>query len=229
MAMIPTSFEAVADRIQVGDVLAFGGHGLLSRIIRRATGGPVSHAATIIALDPKPIALMESTVRIEVHPTYGVGLAPAGDIVAHYAGEVWLLPLSEAVRAGRFDERQFVAFLRSKVGGAFDVRGGLRVIIDEFLDQLRKRGVVDMTARLESFFCSELVADGLRAAGTAPGVKPEWVSPRDLCEWNVYTDDYFHLRGDRLEIPGYDTVEPHDSERLADDFRRATSEIFESL
>jgi hypothetical protein len=79
MAMISTTFDHVADRIRVGDVLAFGGHGLLSKIIKRSTRSPVSHAATIIAVDPKVIMLMESTVRIDLHPTYGVALAPPRD------------------------------------------------------------------------------------------------------------------------------------------------------
>jgi hypothetical protein len=229
MAMISTTFDDVADRIQVGDVLAFGGHGLLSKIIKKSTRSPVSHAATIIAVDPKPIMLVESTVRIDLHPTYGVAITPARDIVQHYDGEVWLLRLSSAVRKDRFDEKSFVTYLESKVGGTFDVVGGLLVIIDEFLHQMRKRGVGELTAVLESFFCTELVAAGLRAAGTAPDVKPEWVSPIDLCEWNIYTADYFHLRGHPVYIPGYNTVEPHDSRVMAHDLRRTTEEIFQAL
>jgi hypothetical protein len=115
------------------------------------------------------------------------------------------------------------------VGSRFDVIGGLLVIIDEFLHQMRKRGVEELTALLESFFCTELVADGLREAGTAPDVEPEWVSPIDLCEWNIYADDFFHLRGDPVYIPGYNTVPPHDSRGRAHDFRRATEDVFRAL
>jgi hypothetical protein len=211
MAMVSTSFAAIRDQVRIGDVLAFGGHGWMSGIIKKSGhGSPVSHAATIIEIDPAPV-LVESTVRINFHPTYGVSTAPAEAIVDHYDGEVWLLPLSAAVRANQFDSAAFTAYLESKIGGVFDVVGGLRVIIDEFLNGMRELGIVELSARAEAFFCTELVAGALRAAGTAAGVDPEWVSPRDLCRWNIYTADYFHLKGEVLEIPDYNTIAPLDT------------------
>lgn len=62
---------------------------------------------------------------------------------------------------------------------------------------------------LENFFCSELAAAGLEAAGVLNAINAAEVTPIDLCRFNIYQDRYFQFKGEELtRIRGFNSTNP---------------------
>ena len=62
---------------------------------------------------------------------------------------------------------------------------------------------------LENFFCSELAAAGLEAAGVLSAINASEVTPIDLCRFNIYQDRYFQFKGEELtRIRGFNSINP---------------------
>lgn len=62
---------------------------------------------------------------------------------------------------------------------------------------------------LENFFCSELAAAGLEAAGVLSAINASEVTPIDLCRFNIYQDRYFQFKGEELTtIRGFNSINP---------------------
>lgn len=192
MGMKPIGYETARKQVRTGDVVAFGGTSLLSKMIKAAGKTVVSHVGVIVAPlrggeEPR---FFESTVRLSGgDPVWGAKITSFRDRWEEYDGEVWLLPLDETIRAQQFDEKRFRDFAAANEGNSFDIPEGLRILIKEFLEEL------DEILPGEHYFCSEIVADAFLAAGTLPELDPSDVSPKDLCRWRMYSDTYYSREG----------------------------------
>jgi len=58
------------------------------------------------------------------------------------------------------------------------------------------------------FFCSELVAAGLKKGEVLSKINSSEVTPTDLCMFNIYGDNYFQLKGKSRVIKGYNSLNP---------------------
>ncbi len=60
----------------------------------------------------------------------------------------------------------------------------------------------------DKFFCSELVAAGLKAVGVlACDVNASEATPIDICRWNIFARTYYHLKGEPAKkISGYNSL-----------------------
>ncbi len=187
MERIP--YAKARELVRVGDVVAFGGSGLISRIIRSGAKTVVSHAGVIVAPldgDEEP-RFLESTIRLRgTDPVLGPKITSFEDRWSEYEGNVWLLPLAEAIRA-RFNEKKFADFVFGCEDKLFDIPEGVRMQIKEFLEQL----AVDGAKAEQFYFCSELIAAAFKEADILPGLAPSEVSPKDLCRWKMYDDTYY--------------------------------------
>jgi hypothetical protein len=202
-------YEEARKRVRTGDVVAFGGTGLLSRIIKAAGKTVVSHAGVIFAplSGEKEPQFIESTVRLDgADPTWRVQTTCFEARWEEYSGEVWVLPLAPGIRDEHFDEKKFCDFLESAIGKVFDIPEGLRIIIKEMLESLQDQALVEE----DYYFCSELVAEAFIQAGTVSDVDSEDVSPKDLCRWKMYEDTYYlrEGKGKVRRIEKYNTLPP---------------------
>lgn len=199
-----------------GDVIAFGGKGHFSELIKFATRADVSHVGVILqtrvvndATDRFFNQIIESTA---LHNYTGVVISRLSDRLDAYEGEIWWLPLNERLRREKFDSASFYNFLfnQARAHKGYDVPQALRSAIDA-LDQLPfgLHGPGYNAEDFSRFFCSELVAAGLEIAGMIGAVNASEVTPIDLCRWNIYADTYYQLKGETTKrISRYNTLDP---------------------
>lgn len=219
MPMQRISYDEARRRVRPGDLVAFGGSGWVSQIIRLSMGAPVSHTGVILTAlgaDGREPQLVESSIqRRDGRLQLGVQPSGFGSAWNGYQGRAWLLPLRDDVRA-RFDAAEFDRFLRGMQGMPFDLPGGAGVLLKEMWDQLREllfgpqaEAFLSRNHELQFFFCSELIAAAFETAKLTQGVRAADVSPIDLCRWNLYEATYFQREGDEAaEIPDFGKRKP---------------------
>lgn len=212
MPMKNISYEEVQTRIKAGDVIAFGGSSHFSGIIKMAIRAEVSHIGIILQTQVKENGtgklfsyIIDSTSR------QGVAISKLDDRLDEYDGDVWWLPLQQDIRNNRFDQQAFYEFLSCQEGKKYDHRqaaGSAIDIFDQFPFRLRGPGYNKEDFR--RFFCSELVAAGLKMAGALPmTINASEATPIDVCRWRIYEPEYYLLKGNpSKEISGYNSLEP---------------------
>jgi hypothetical protein len=209
MAMHARLYDDLRQHAKPGDVFAFGGHSWLSVVCKMLQGSPVSHTGIILSAATgaadHPI-LIEATVDIGDRE-FTVKQSPLKEVIEEYDGHVWWLPLSPTVP---FEESPFKTFLQSTIGTHFDYLGAGGVVLGELLDRLLGKEIEIVPEDLTAYFCSELVAQALEEAKTVPPVNASEVSPKDLCKWAIFSQDYCYVEPDQgvPEIPGYNTIDP---------------------
>lgn len=208
------SYEEARPRMKPGDVLAFGGSSRFSGIIKMAIRAEVSHIGIVLQTQVKEDDsgklcnyMIDSTSR------QGVKIWRVQDRLDDYDGDVWWLILRQDLRDEKFDEHAFHDFLHNQKGKKYDKQQAAGSAIDLF-DQVQLpfglRGPGYNKEDYSKFFCSELVAAGLKAAGiVAQTVNASEVTPIDLCRWNIYEPEYYYLlKGASKEITGYNSTDP---------------------
>lgn len=216
MTVKKISYLEARQLMKPGDVIAFGGKGHFSEIIKFATLSDVSHVGVILQTKVTDDTtgrffnqIIEST---SLHGFNGVTISRFSDRIDTYEGEVWWLPLKDEIRNKSFDSAKFYNFLfnQAKERKAYDVPQAIKSALD-VLDNLpfEARGPGFNSEDFSKFFCSELVAAGLEQAGTVGTVNASEVTPIDLCRWNIYQDNYFLLKGDQKKrISRFNTLSP---------------------
>ncbi len=218
MALKQIGYDEVRSFMQPGDVIAYGGYTWVSEIIKWSTRSKVSHLGVILqtrALSEKSQTrffnlVVEST---KWNGFVGVGQGRLSDRLNSYHGEVWWLPLKPQVRQA-FDEGTFFDFIYGSQYRPFDLPQAVQAAIDfagrhgsDVHDSFHNQ------EDLSKFYCSELVAAALEAAGVVPKVNTSEVTPIDLCQWNLFQDDYYQLKKAKdedqaTEIPRYNSLDP---------------------
>jgi len=211
MPMMPVTYDEVRDKMRPGDVIAFGGKGHFSEIIKWATRAPVSHVGVILQTQLASGSSNDDFYNqvIESASINGFSGVSVSNMSARlmYDGEIWWLPLSDAARE-KFNEKQFVDFLLRQDHKPYDAPQA----VTSALDALDRAPVIGSLTRnredFERFFCSELVAAGLEKASVIPNINASEVTPVDMCMFRLYTADYYQLKGEQKEIKGYNSVDP---------------------
>jgi hypothetical protein len=211
MAMKILSYEEAKLWIRAGDVIAFGGSSHFSGIIKMAISAELSHVGIILEIQAKDSESGEFCHQIiDATSRQGVKISRFSDRVDEYDGDVWWLPLRQDIRQVTFDQCAFYEFLCAQVGKKYDRLQAVGSAIDVF-DALPpgmcRPGYNE--ENFDRFFCSELVAAGLKAAGIVPAsINASEVTPIDLCRWNIYAPEYYLLKGEPKEISGYNSCDP---------------------
>lgn len=201
-----------------GDVIAFGGKGHFSEIIKFATFSDVSHVGVILQTKiPEDDTgrffnqIIEST---SLNGFNGVNISRFSDRLNTYEGELWWLPLKKEIRANSFNQQHFFDFLfnQAKERKPYDMPQAIKSALD-VLDDLPfgLNGPGYNSEDFSKFFCSELVSAGLEKAGAIGSVNASEVTPIDLCRWSIYEDNYYQLQGDSTKkISRFNTASPKD-------------------
>jgi len=211
MLMKIISYKEVRSRVKTGDIIAFGGSSHFSGIIKMAIRAEVSHIGIILQTQVKDNGtgkffnyIIDSTSR------QGVAISKLNDRLDEYDGDVWWLPLRRDLRTKEFDQQAFYDFLTRQEGKKYDRRQAAGSAIDIF-DQLPfgLRGPGYNKEDFRQFFCSELVAAGLKAARVIPVmINASEATPIDICRWNIYEPEYYLLKGNPpKEISGYNSLD----------------------
>ncbi len=213
MAMKFMSYKEARHRMKEGDVIAFGGSSHFSGIIKMAVRAEVSHIGIILQAHVKNgndddffHEIIDSTSR------NGVAIWKLRDRVDQYDGEVWWLPLRQAIWEKQFDRKAFYDFLfeQAKQKKKYDRLQAAGSAIDMF-DALPFgiQGPGYNKEDFSRFFCSELVAAGLEVAGAVPEINASEATPIDICRWNIFESNYYMLKGDQSKhITQYNSLDP---------------------
>jgi len=202
--------------MQPGDVIAFGGKGNFSDIIKFATRADVSHVGVILQTSMKGASgsgffnqIIESTSLGNFN---GVQVSRFSDRLKAYEGELWWLPLHKETRRKKFNQKKFYDFLfhQARKRKLYDMGQAIKSAMDVG-DKLPfgLKGPGYAKEDFDKFFCSELVAAGLEEAGTVPSINSSEVTPIDLCRWNIYSSTYYRLKGNaKKSISRHNSIDP---------------------
>lgn len=218
MSVEQISYSEARELMKPGDVIAFGGKGHFSEIIKFATFSDVSHVGVVLKTKVQDDTtnryfnqIIEST---SLNGFNGVNISRFSDRLERYKGELWWLPLQKKIWESSFDQKKFYDFLfnQAKLRKEYDMPQAIKSSLDA-LDNLPfgKHGPGYNKEDFSKFFCSELVAAGLEIAGAVGTVNASEVTPIDLCRWKIYEPKYYQLKGDRnKKISRYNTASPKD-------------------
>lgn len=194
------TYDEVRNLMKPGDVIAFGGEGPLSEVIKKSTFSPVSHVGIILnnndidGLDVFNL-IIESTSLGDGFA--GVQINRMSLHIKTYKGQIWWLPLSAETRA-KMNITKFLAFCASKEGVPYDAMQAVRSRLDDF------PLVKDNEEDFSKLFCSELDTAALEFSGAIGTINASTQTPQDVCEFAIY-DDYVQLLGPTEVIPNFNT------------------------
>ncbi len=216
MALLKGKYEDIRSKIRAGDIIAFGGKGNFSEIIKWATRATVSHVGIILQstiVDAPALGtdhyfnqIIEST---SLNGKSGVMISRLSDRVATYDGEIWWLPLGAHPRT-KVDANleTFYGWCLNQDHKPYDMPQAIKSALD-VLD--KALGPLSPTLNQEDFtrfFCSELAAAALEKAGAIPEINASEVTPVDLCSFRIFETDYVQIGGATKEIRTYNSVDP---------------------
>lgn len=186
--MRKAKYEEIRDIIKPGDVIAFGGSGFMSSVIKVATLSRVSHVGIVPFVTrygfQSVVSVIESTTMED--GVAGVDIRRLSTKIAKYNGDVWLLRLSRVITS-----EQFLPFLLSQRGKKYDAPQAILSAIDLIPDSLKN---------LDRLFCSELVTAALQAAGiVGTDINPSEQTPIDVCRFGCFLEP-IQIKGDPKEI-----------------------------
>lgn len=206
-------YPEVRKLMKAGDIIAFSGKGNFSEIIKWATRSTVSHVGIILqsqlliggaAQEGFFNQIIEST---SLNGFSGVSISRLSDRLDTYEGAIWWLPLRQETYEA-MDKKKFYDFLIHQVRKPYDVPQAVKSALDAFDKVPLVGGLTHNTEDFSRFFCSELAAAGLEAAGAISRLNASEVTPIDLCSFKIYAEDYYQLKGCRKQIFGFNQIDP---------------------
>ncbi|MBK1667966.1 hypothetical protein CKO28_07945 [Rhodovibrio sodomensis] len=195
------AYSSLRDDLKTGDIILMSGESIFSWTIRRFTGSTWSHVGMVVRSEElDAVLLWESTTTGHPEdaatpkgrePKPGVQLPPLSKRVRDYDGKVAVRQLNRALT--KKEVASLTAF-RHEVKDRdydYDALELLRSAMDEGLFWRNRED-------LQSFFCSELIAESYQRVGLLPDSKPS----------NEYTpDDFAQEVGEKLPLQGV-TLDP---------------------
>jgi hypothetical protein len=172
-----SNYSAVRSDMKAGDLIAFGGQGLISRIIKWRTRSPVSHVGVVMEIDDHGrVMVMEST---SLGGQCGVQVNRLSKRVREYDGNVWWFPLRKQLD----EEDRFWEFLWAQDGKKYDRRQVAKAAFNLPTHENYKR-----------LFCSELVAGAYKAGGLQFVGNPSRMTPVEVCNLPIFADPYCQIK-----------------------------------
>lgn len=205
--MRQTNYSGVRDILRPGHVIAFGGKGLVSEVIKRATDCNASHVGVVIyslmiGSLPPVVSMIEST---SVGTGFsGVDIVRLSIAVDKYDGEVWVVPLKRKVRK-QLDPIEFTAWLIDQKGKGYDTPQAIMSAIDfvpdseEDFSLLYCSELIVGSYKKGEMFDSELVASAMKKAELEQYPNASEQTPADVLRFPIY-DEPIQIKGRSLEL-----------------------------
>jgi hypothetical protein len=179
-------YADVRSDLKTGDLVLFSGASFFSSVIKWAIGGKWSHVGIVVRSPkfPERVLLWESTTLADLadietgKKQHGVQLVPLSERLKGYNGEFKLRPLDKPITP---EMDAALTQLRANLSGRPYEESKLELVRSAFKGWFgRWRG-----ERLNSLFCSELVAEAYQAMGLLPQQPPSNdYTPRDFARKN---------------------------------------------
>jgi hypothetical protein len=223
-------YEDVRDHMQPGDLIAFGGKGTFSELIKSVTRSAVSHVGVIrhtMMLDDVARNVVGVTTEKELapgtRPAYFDELRYFNEIVESTktqgidgeAGVIGVQAHRLSTRLAMYNGEVWWLPLSPTVRHRFDERAFFDFLyaqegkpydigqaIQSGLDALDAVPFSPTLASedLSKWFCSELVVAAYEAADVLPSVNSSEVTPIDLCSFAIYAEGYTQIKTEPEEI-----------------------------
>ncbi|MDO6565530.1 hypothetical protein Q4561_00525 [Alteromonas sp. 1_MG-2023] len=203
-------YHHIREQMRPGDIIAFGGNSLFSRWTKLTTRSAVTHIAIVMQTKMRDEEsgryfnqVMEATVY---EGKKGVMTNRLSERVHTYDGDMWWLPLGEDARS-MFEQNkfEFFNFMFAQEGKAYDILQLFGSAVDA-LDSHPILGSISYNQEdFSSWFCSELIAEGLETAGIISSVNASEVTPVDICRFSIFEPRYVQLKGEARPIAGFNT------------------------
>lgn len=196
--LIQAKYHEIREDIQDGDIIAFGGRGSISSLIKLFTRSNVSHVALILKSALESGERLNMIIESTILDGYsGVVINRLSNRLRNYQGDVWWMPLRQELRDKANWEGAY-EWLKSQKRKAYDsvqaIGAGLDLIWNNKED-------------FDKLFCSELCSAFFEKIGAIEEINSSEVTPIDLCMFNLYENNYYQINGLEKEIRGFNTLE----------------------
>ena len=213
MALQVIDLKDILSVVQPGDIFAFSGKGnIISDLVRLATDSIVSHVGIVLngqtgTTQPR---IIEST---SLGGFSGVTVTDLATRCTYYPGLIWYLPLSPENQK-KVDSSKLEYWLLQQKGKQYDTWGAVESALLEWEQSNYWRTISSHLPSLfkreqkptSEWFCSELASAALEQVGVIPeSLNPDLIRPTDLVGMQIYSGTYYQIRGDKTEIPEYNT------------------------
>lgn len=214
MQLSRSTYHQIQQFITPGDIIAFGGSSIFSRIVKYATRSTVTHVAMVLDVQHRHHGHRATVHNIieaaRVNGRAEVMVNRLCNRVEAYPGEVWWLPLNRAAKNKlTVNQSSWYRFLHQQLAKPYDIRQALRSALDTPKSLERWPSLTRNTEDFRKFFCSELIAEALQRATIIPPVNASEVTPIDICRPAIFrSSKAVQLKGNSLAITGFDSLCP---------------------
>ncbi len=205
------SYPQIRDKMQPGDIIAFGGNSLFSKWAKLTTRSAVTHVAVVI----KTQVINETNGRyfnqaIEAtsyNGKCGVMLTRLSERAATYNGDMWWLPLNSQARSNLENNKTaFFDFLFQQNHKPYDICQLFGSAVDATDDIPFLKEMSLNSEDFSSWFCSELVAEAMERGKIIGSVNASEITPIDICRFDVFQEQYVQFKGESKTITGYNSL-----------------------
>lgn len=202
-------YHHIKHQIAPGDVIAFGGNSLFSRIAKTSTRSVVSHIAIVVdstqtaSETPLNVALVEAYYSKR---NRGICITTLEERLPQYAGNVWWLPLSQQAKQQMAQHsHSYHQFIHQQIGKPYDIWQLFGAAFDLFDNVPVLHRLTYNRKNTKRWFCSELIAQSLTHAGIITHLNPSETTPKDICQFNIFAQRYMQIKGETAKIEGFNT------------------------
>lgn len=180
MILLDTGFS-IPTPLAPGDLILFGGHGVMSNIIKLVTdreNHAISHCGVMIS----ETTIVEST-SLDGHA--GVGISHLEEWLYKYPGDVWLKYLTPDCMT-KLDKQRMIDFLVGEDGTPYDkTQAFFSAFGFNRPDSWGK----------EKWYCSELAIAAYKQGNIAPINFRSGIAPAALANLPIFEEEYWQLKG----------------------------------
>ena len=204
-------YHLIREHMRPGDIIAFGGNSLFSRWTKFTTGSVVTHIAVVLHTNiPDKCSgryvnqIMEATIY---NGKQGVMTNRLSERINNYNGDMWWLPLGEQARY-QFNQNHhaFFNFMNEQHGKPYDIFQLFGSAVDTFDGHPLLNSISYNEENFTRWFCSELVAEGLKTAKVIKDINASEVTPIDICRFSIFKGRYVQVKGTSQVIEGYNSL-----------------------
>lgn len=185
----------IRKQLRPGDVIAFAGRSVISRLIGFGTRSRISHVGIVIRTkdewNNERVELLEST---SLYGKKGVQKTFLSDHVRDYPGGMYALLLLDHLSM-EIDTSELWEIVKQENGKKYDYWGAWWSWLTDSREGAKRR------------FCSELVIYFFRALDLIRSINAEAATPQDVVSFDLWRE-YIQLTGKRRPLPGFNTVNP---------------------
>lgn len=189
--MKQAKYKDIRPFIKTGDVICFGGKGIISDIIKKITNSPVSHIGMILSTN-----IIENIDFIQIAESTSINDGFAGvqfnrlsDHIRDYEGDIWWMPLKDNIRQ-KLDVIEIMVFLISQRGKEYDAPQAILSALDI---------LPDTKEDLDKLFCSEYVTAAFEHVNLLKDINASEQTPGDVVNFDLY-GDVCQLKGTKKDL-----------------------------